>query len=574
MGKHKRGIDQGWMSPVTKEKGGDTVEELLSIDQLSVGQELGPLEYNMSADKVKEYIEIMGSENPWYSGNSPFGGPIAPVSMVANDPLRLRRQNFFVSAGIHSRHEAEFFNAPIVGKHITTAGQVIDKHIRRGREYWEVQATSVDEDGRVIARSRYLEAIRIGRTKVDLKDVNEELNAYVRLTTPPVAVKMLSSADEIPPRAMVFSKDTKNQRISICQAWQHARLHGRIVALEGTYNACALGSVAMGFKRPVPFYTEGNLSFHMYTSTKEAGVRSEVAVPKLECGKYTHVVFAPLERANFNPDLILIHCNPAQTMRLVTAALWEGGGSLPSSFTGRASCADIIAQTINSGTCQVILPSYGNRAYAYTHDDEMLFTVPMARLGQVMEGLEATHRGGLRYPIAAWLDYEPRFPPSFRKLDEMWHQEGKEVVSSGGGRRGEAASVAPKEVPIGYKLPEVTREVSFDMVKRFSGPAVNIHTSEERARSQGFPHPVVAALMFYGYACEMMTNFCGVDWIKGGALSTVFPSTVFVGDTVTAKGVVRDNQQEGDSTRLSVDVWCETRDGRLGLVGTATCLLH
>lgn len=574
MGKHKRGIDQGWMPPITKEKGVDKVEELLSVDQLSVGQELGPLEYNMSADKVKEYIEIMECENPWYSGNSPFGGPIAPVSMVANDPLRLRRQNFFVSAGIHSRHEAEFFNAPMVGKHITVMGQVVDKHIRHGREYWGVQATSVDEDGRVIARSHYFEAIRIARTKVDLNDVNDELNAYVRLASPPVAVKMLSSAGEIPPRATVFSKDTKKQRITICQAWHYARLHGWMVALEGTHNACVLGSVAMGFKPPLPFYTEGNLPFRTYTSTKEAGARSEAAMPKLECDKYTHVVFAPLERANFNPDLIMIYCNPAQAMRLVTAALWKDGGSLSSSFTGRASCADIIARTMNSGSCQVILPSYGDRDYAHTHDDQMVFTIPMARLGQVMEGLEATHRGGVRYPIAGWLDYEPRFPPSFQKLDEMWHQQGKEAVSSGGERRREATGVVPKEVPIGYKLPELTREVSFDKVKRFSGPATNIHTSEDMARSQGFPRPVVASLMFYGYVCEMMTNFCGVDWFRSGSLSTVFPSTVFAGDTVTAKGVVKDKQHEGDSIRLLVDVWCETQDGRLGLIGTATCLLH
>ena len=63
-----------------------------------------------------------------------------------------------------------------------------------------------------------------------------------------------------------------------------------------------------------------------------------------------------------------------------------------------------------------------------------------------------------------------------------------------------------------------------------------------------------------------------------GAVTTVavnafrFIKPVYVGDTLTVRGRVRSRQPEGDATRVTVEVWCETRDGEKAVVGTASGL--
>ncbi len=120
--------------------------------------------------------------------------------------------------------------------------------------------------------------------------------------------------------------------------------------------------------------------------------------------------------------MILIYGNPAQVMRLVVAALWKRGGKLTSSFEGRADCADIIATTLRTGECQVILPCNGDRIFGLTQDDEMAFSIPAARVAEVMEGLRESHKGGIRYPIPTYAQFEPKMPAKYRDLRKMFDE--------------------------------------------------------------------------------------------------------------------------------------------------------
>jgi hypothetical protein len=44
-------------------------------------------------------------------------------------------------------------------------------------------------------------------------------------------------------------------------------------------------------------------------------------------------------------------------------------------------------------------------------DDEFIFTIPADRMDQIIEGLEATHQAGVRYPIPVDIRHVPNFPP-------------------------------------------------------------------------------------------------------------------------------------------------------------------
>jgi hypothetical protein len=46
----------------------------------------------------------------------------------------------------------------------------------------------------------------------------------------------------------------------------------------------------------------------------------------------------------------------------------------------------------------------------------MAFSIPLSRVEEIVEGLEGTEKGGVRYPIPSFLRYTGEFPEQYRKV--------------------------------------------------------------------------------------------------------------------------------------------------------------
>lgn len=254
-----------------------------------------------------------------------------------------------------------------------------------------------------------------------LGEYDARLNQYLRLNSFPVAVRFLRSGEEVPARAKRPAKDLHN-RLTTCQAISMSRRHGWVLALGREDCSCVLGAVALGLEKRLPHYVDGNLCVDLYTESLRAGRISEESVPRLPEGKYVGVVTAPLSRTSFTPDSIIIYGNGAQVMRLGQAWLWKRGGTLKSEFRGRIDCADLAIAPVVSGEPQMIVPCTGDRIFGQVQDHEIAFSFPFALMDEILEGLEATHKAGTRYPVTNWLSYTAGFPPSYdeyrRLLDD------------------------------------------------------------------------------------------------------------------------------------------------------------
>jgi len=253
--------------------------------------------------------------------------------------------------------------------------------------------------------------------KAELPKLDEALSRHVRPGSFPVAIRMVKAGEKLPQRVKHPWRDLQI-KIATCQAIAMARRYGHVLAVGDEDLSCALTAVVFGFRKPTPFFLEGRACEGLYTETKGAGVLSEAAVEKYSFGEYRYTLVAPLHRTAFEPHVVVIYANAAQVMRLLTAALWKSGGRLTSSFGGRIDCADEIIVPQRSGSCEVILPCYGDRIFAQTQDHEMAFSVPVNRLSEIIEGLEGTTRGGVRYPIPSFLRYTGEFPPQYAKVAE------------------------------------------------------------------------------------------------------------------------------------------------------------
>jgi MtaA/CmuA family methyltransferase len=261
---------------------------------------------------------------------------------------------------------------------------------------------------------------------LDAKTADKELQLYIRPQTFPVAIRMLKTGEEIPEKARRPARDFKKLSMN-CQVIDMSRRYGWMIALTREDHICSLGITALGFDTPTHLYNSGTLCEGMYTETREAGQRSEAAVDKFQPGEYHCLLVSPLDRATYEPHLVVIYANPAQVMRLVQASLWRRGGKMTAAFGGRISCSETIVTTMKTGEPQVILPCSGDRIFGQTQDHEMAFTIPWQKMEEIVEGLRGTHAGGIRYPITQFMEYEAKLPPKYMEVNRLWDvQKGKD----------------------------------------------------------------------------------------------------------------------------------------------------
>ena len=244
------------------------------------------------------------------------------------------------------------------------------------------------------------------------KDLDDKLNKYLRLSTFPVAVKLIEDQKELE-RIKFLKKPDK--KIALCQIFSYARNYGWTMGCTQEDNLCPLADIAIGFEEPHKLFLEGAFFVGRYNETKESAKKTAASMSFIPQGKYSAIVAGALNRVEFNPDLVLIWGNSAQIMRVIQGALWKGGGRISMSTFCDGVCADSISNAILTGELQVSFPCLGDRRFGLAKDTDLIASIPMGIIDSIIEGMEKTHKAGTRYPIP----YELATPEFFVKLKKQ-----------------------------------------------------------------------------------------------------------------------------------------------------------
>ena len=121
----------------------DTPLKPFEYDKIVVGEELGSYEYVLTQEMVDEFRRAV--DDP----DAPF-----PTLAVKHDATAFAMVYEDNTGGVNAGNEVEFFNPPIPGKTIRVTGRVADKYLRRDKPYMVIEATAVDEDGRLLEKLR------------------------------------------------------------------------------------------------------------------------------------------------------------------------------------------------------------------------------------------------------------------------------------------------------------------------------------------------------------------------------------------------------------------------------------
>ena len=248
------------------------------------------------------------------------------------------------------------------------------------------------------------------------KQASELFLKYLKLSTSPVAVKMCTSKEEVPIKAKIPRKEWGID-FRACQAVQVARRYEVPVAIPRYEMPCPTGAVALGFYKPNALYNSGLYLSPLEMSQEAKKVRAK-NTPKLKAGKYQFMLVAPLDKASFNPDVVLVYGNPAQISRLIQAAVLKTGEFLTAQTTVATACSEWISAAMNTGECQYVFPCDGERKYGAVEDSEMVFSIPYRKMEEILASLKVAYDSKERrkYPVARFLTYQGPNSERYEKL--------------------------------------------------------------------------------------------------------------------------------------------------------------
>jgi len=236
-------------------------------------------------------------------------------------------------------------------------------------------------------------------------NVGKALEDILRLHTYPLAVKLAKDESEFPERTR-----RPEQKITICQALTLSRRYGWTMGITEKDSGCPAVNLAYGWTKLIDEQTLAQFFLQAGYASEENTAKTIVEnIDRLEPGRCGAVIISPLTRTKIVPDVILVYGNPAQIMRLIQGAMHKEGKKVKSELAGiTASCVGGIVRTFNTAEYQVVVPGNGDRVFAVTHDDEMIFAIPAAKANDIVVGMRAQRFA--KYPIPIVMQMPPPFP--------------------------------------------------------------------------------------------------------------------------------------------------------------------
>lgn len=248
----------------------------------------------------------------------------------------------------------------------------------------------------------------------------EKMNTLLELRYPAVALKMLEDESQIPPHAF-RPMEHSGKHIALCQAFALARRQKKTVYMQLTDHWCWNPLITYGMVSCEP----GSKAFNEIADVMgiEDADKAQAFVesfPKLPYQKYKGILVAPLDRADFQPDVTLIYCKNDQLRVILMAVNSQTGTMLESSFTPLDSCVYSVVPPILEGCYRVTLPDPGEYERALTAEDDIIFSVPKQKEAEFYAGIDFQLLRGGRDSFYPMMKENFSRPPFYNRLFQAW----------------------------------------------------------------------------------------------------------------------------------------------------------
>jgi uncharacterized protein (DUF169 family) len=218
----------------------------------------------------------------------------------------------------------------------------------------------------------------------EYKDLSLKIKNKLELEKSPVAIKLVLKEEDIPEG---ISKIEKNVRH--CEMVQMAA-RGSTFYATAKEQSCKGGAGAIGLMESPEKVKSGEMYYSLGRfSSLGSAKRTVDAIPKID-PIMKAIIYAPLETAPFDPDVVVVICNPKQAMQLAQAMVYTLGGRFEADFSGIQSiCGDAVAGPYTTKKPNITLGCSGSRKFADIKPDDVIVGMNGENIGCVVNALEA-----------------------------------------------------------------------------------------------------------------------------------------------------------------------------------------
>lgn len=220
----------------------------------------------------------------------------------------------------------------------------------------------------------------------EIQKLGMELIEILGLDTSPVAVGLVTEENNIPEDMQKLGETIRH-----CQMVDNVRRTGSSFYTTMDEHQCKGGAAVMGLGEMGEKLKSGEFYFKLnHFSTVEAAKNTMDKIPHVDPYSIKAIMYAPLEKASFVPDVVVIVAQPKKIMQLSQALLHTNGGRINSSFAGKQSlCGDGVALPYLSGEAGVTIGCSGSRSYTQIVDEEMIISVPADKLQDMVKAAKS-----------------------------------------------------------------------------------------------------------------------------------------------------------------------------------------
>ena len=247
-------------------------------------------------------------------------------------------------------------------------------------------------------------------TKVDYAVLCTDLRNRLRLRADPIALKLFEKVEALDDIQGLRRPDP-GVRFSMCQLIGQTRWLGFTLGIthDNVVANSNCGGV-VGLNAPAQKYLDGSMFHGVWFATIEASRAHQAQMPRVEAGRFQALVAAPLSKGKLDPpDAVLIYATPGQMMLLVNALQHRNYARADFTVTGESACADSWGRGLATGEPSISIPCFAERRFGGVQDDELLISLRVEHLQEVVIGLEWLSQRGIRYPFPP---YGPQCDPT------------------------------------------------------------------------------------------------------------------------------------------------------------------
>lgn len=247
-------------------------------------------------------------------------------------------------------------------------------------------------------------------TTIDHAALVADLRSRLRLRADPIALKLFEQAEALDAVAGL-RRPEPGVRFSMCQLIGQVRWLGITLGIchDNVMPDSNCGGV-VGLNEPAPKYLDGSMFHGVWFATVEASREHQAQMPRVAAGRYQALAAAPLAKGRLaDPDAVLVYATPGQMMLLVNALQHRRYARADFTVTGETACADSWGRGLKTGEPSISIPCFAERRFGGVQDDELLVSLRVEHLQEVLIGLDWLAQRGIRYPIAP---YGPQCDPA------------------------------------------------------------------------------------------------------------------------------------------------------------------